>query len=77
MREEGGDGRGEEHLAVTHADDERRLTPRADDDAGLVGRDDAEGEVPFEPRDRRPHCCGETLAGVLLDQVHDDLGVGL
>ena len=77
VRQERRDGRGEEHLVVADADDERALVPRADHDVGLVGRDGAEGVVAVHLAERGAHRGREALAGVLLDQVRHDLGVGL
>ena len=84
VREEGGDGRGEEHLALADPDHERRLVARADDDVGLVGRDGAERVVAVQFGERAAHgrreVGGVVLAPpvqVLLDEVRHDLGVGL
>jgi len=42
-----------------------------------VPRDDAQGEDPAEPADGSADCFFETAVVVSLDQVGDDLGVGL
>src|SRR4029077_7849385 len=48
LADEGRDHRGEEHLAVADADEQRALVPRADELFGLVVVDDDEGEVALE-----------------------------
>ena len=77
VRHEGGDRRGEEHLAVADADDQRCLVARAHDDVGLVGRDGAEGVVAVQQTDRLADRSGEAAADALLDEMRHHLGVGL
>ena len=83
VRDERGDVGGQEVLALASADDQRRVSPRADDDVGGVdvGRD--EGEGALEPLADGTHRGGQVdrLASVdpalLLEQVRHRLGVGL
>ncbi len=77
LREERGNRRREEHLALADADDERRLTACADEQVGMVVMDDDEGEVAFELRVRLLHRGDEVAVVVALDEMHDDFGVGL
>ena len=77
LGEERGEVRGEEVLALAEADDHRRLVPHADELVRMVVVDEDEGEVPFEPRVRRAHRFDEVAVVGVLEQVHDDLGVGL
>ena len=75
--EEGRDVRREEGLAGAEADDGRRAVAGGDDLAGIARRDAGHGEGPFELADRGPDGLLEGAAEVLLDEVDDDLGVGL
>jgi hypothetical protein len=77
LRDEGGDHRSEEHLAVADADDEWALKPRADEEIRLVAVDDDEREMALELFVRLLHRLDEIAVVVALDQVNDDLGVGL
>ena len=74
------DGRhvaGEEALAVAEPDDERHVHPRADDPIGVVGVHDADGVRAAHLAERQPDGLDQ-IAGVLrLDEVGEDLGVGL
>ena len=72
------DVRGDEVLALADADDEGGAQPRGDDLARIRGRDDGERVDPAEPRQRGAHGLLERApVHVLLDQVGDDLGIGL
>ena len=77
LAQERGDRGGEEHLALADADDERALEARADEHVGMVAVDDDEGEVALELGVGRAHGLGEVALVVALDEVRDDLGVGL
>ena len=78
LLEEGGRERGEERVAVAAADDERRPgQARADDAVGLVARDGEEREVTLEARVEAAARLGEVAVVLLLDQVHERLGVGV
>ena len=69
LREERRDRRREEHLALADADDERRLTARADEQVGMVVVDDDEREVSLELRVRLLHGRDEVAVVVALDEV--------
>ena len=79
-QQRGGVG-GEEVLAVAQADDQRAAVARADDAAGLARRDDGDRvrAVEFGGRAPAPRAAGRRRRGVpvRVDQVRDDLGVGL
>ena len=77
LGEEGGGVRGQERLAVTDADDERRLEARADEQVGMVGVDGHEREVALHLAERLAHGLDEVAVVVALDQMRDGLGVGL
>ncbi len=80
--EDRGDVGGDEVLVLTEADDDRRPLPHRDDLLWFVRREDREREEACHLRGGAPHGIFErhpvlTGADVLLDQVRDDLGVGL
>ena len=77
LGEERGEVRGEEVLAVAEPDDERRLVAHADELVRMVVVDDDEREVPLEPRVDGAHGLDEVAVVGVLEQVRDDLGVGL
>ena len=77
LGEERREVRGEEVLAVAEADDHRRLVAHADELVRLVVMDDDEGEVAFEPRVDGAHGRDEVAVVGVLEQVRDDLGIGL
>jgi hypothetical protein len=77
LGQERGDRRREEHLAFADADDERALLPRPDEQSRVVVVDDDEREVALELAVRLVHGVDEVALVVLLDEMHDDLGVGL
>ena len=68
---------GEEVLVAAEADDERRLAAHPDERSGVVVVDDDEGEVALEPAVDGAHGRDEVALVDALDQVGDDLGVGL
>jgi hypothetical protein len=74
---EGCDRRREEGLPVGEADHQRALEPRAHEQAGMGAVDDDEGEVTFQIGIGGSHSLDEITLVVTLDQVRDDLGVGL
>ena len=77
LAEEGDGGGGKEHLPVAGADEQRALLTRANELAGMVVVDDGEREVPFELLVGGENGLAEVAAVVALDEVRDDLGVGL
>ena len=76
---------GDKGLALAHADDHRRTEPGGNDLVRLEGREDAQRKGSGEPLDgaadghfqRNRHAGGVGFLLHLLDQVGDDLGVGL
>ena len=82
---DGGHVRSEEKLAVAHAQYQGAAAPRADEHAGLVGRDHHDAEGAFQMgqgfRNGLGQIAGSSRVGVglveLVDQVDDDLGIGL
>jgi len=77
LREERRDGGGQEHFPVSNPDDERALQARSDQHLGVVSVDDDEGEVPLELGVRLAHSIDEVAVVMALDEMRDDLGVGL
>ena len=77
LAEERGDVRGEEVLALAEPDDERRLAANADEQVGMIVVDHDDREVAFEQRIDARERRGEIAVVLALEQVHDDLGVGL
>ena len=75
--EERDDVGGEERLALAQADDHRALQARAHDHLRVQRRDDAEREVPVQVEERQAHGLDEIAVVVRLEQVGDDLGIGL
>ena len=71
------DVRGDEDLAVADADHGRRAVLDDDDAVRVVGRERGHGVSPLELGHGRPHGLRERAAEMLLEQVGDDLGVGL
>ena len=75
------DGRhvgGDEVLALADADDDRRTVADGDELFGIVGRQQHEREQPAHALHRAQHRVLEAVVlPFLLDQVRDDLGVGL
>ena len=74
---EGRGRRGEEHLALADADEQRALQARSHELLRVVVVDDDEGEVAFELLVRLDDSLGQVAAVVPLDEVGDDLCVGL
>src|ERR671931_2455816 len=75
---EEGDRRGsEEHLPVARADEQWALLTGADELAGVIVVDDDEREVSFELPVGGANGLAQVAAVVALDEVRDDLGVGL
>ena len=69
---------GDEELAVAEADDDRRAVADGDDLLGIVGRDQHEREQAAHQQQRAPHGVLEPVVlHLALDEVRDDLGVGL
>ena len=76
LLEHRGDVGREDVLPVAEPDDQRRRDPDAHDDVGFIEREDDERVRPVELADRGPHPIRERTL-LLLDQVGDDLGVGV
>ena len=72
------DVRGDEELAVAEADDDRRAVADGHDLVGIVGRDQHQPEQPAHVEQRPAHRILEPVVlHLALDEVRDDLGVGL
>ena len=72
------DVRGEEELAATHADDDRRAVAHRDDLVRIAGRRQDQHEQAAELLQRAPDGVLEAVVALLLlDEMRDDLGVGL
>jgi hypothetical protein len=69
--------RGEEHLALADAHEQRALEPRADELFRVVVVDDDEREMALELAVSLARRLEQIAPVVTLDQVHDHLGVGL
>ena len=69
---------GDEELAVAEADDDRRAVADGDDLLGIVGRDQHQREQAAHQQQRPAHGVLEAVVlHLALDEVRDDLGVGL
>ena len=78
VAQDGGNVGGDEELAVAEADDNRRTVADGDDLLGIVGRDQHEREKTAHQQQRSPHRVLEAVVlHLALDEVRDDLGVGL
>ena len=78
VREDGRHVGGDEVLAVAEADDDRRAVADGDELVRVVGREQHEREQPAHAGSSPPHRALEAVVlPLLLDQVRDDLGVGL
>src|SRR5205814_2100490 len=78
VAEDGGDVGGDEELASAEADDDRRAFPHRDDLFRIVCRNQDQREQPAHLHQRAADRVLEAVAPHLaLDQVRDDLGVGL
>ena len=75
--QEGDDVGGEEGLTVAEPDHHRALQARAHDHLRVQRRDDAEREVAVQLEERLAHGLCEIAVVIRLEQVRDDLGVGL
>ena len=76
LRKEGGDHRGDEHLAPADADDERTVPPSGHELAGMVTMHDDECEMALELRERGADGFAEVTGVMRLDEMGDRLGVG-
>ncbi len=74
---ERGDRRRQEHLTLAHADDERALQPRADEQVRVLLVDDNEREVALELLVDDADGVEQVAPVVALDEVRDHLGVRL
>ena len=77
LREERGDRRGHEVLALAEADDQRALLAGRDQRVRVVGVHGDERVMTAELGEGGAHRLGQVALVVALDQVGDDLGVGL
>ena len=77
LGEEGRDRRGEERLAVAEPDHQRALLARRHQRVGVVAVHGGERVVAPELAECVADRVGEVAVVVALDQVGDDLGVGL
>src|SRR4029079_18008549 len=77
LAQERSDRRAEEHLPVADADDERALQPRAHERLRVLAVDDDEREVAVAPRIGLRDGAGKVALVVALDEVGDDLRIGL
>ena len=77
LGEEGRNRRGDEGLPVAQPDDQRALLSRGDERVGMIGVHGRERVVAAQLGERRSHRLGQVALVVALDQVGDDLGVGL
>ncbi len=77
LLEEGGNRRGEEGLVLADADDQRALLASADEQVGMLGVHGDERVVAAKIGEGGANGGGEIALVVALDQVGDDLGVGL
>ncbi len=77
--DERGDVRAEEVLALAAADHERGVAARADDDVGVAGIADDQRERALEPAAHGAYGIRQVVGRLelVLQQVGDDLGVGL
>ncbi len=73
------DVRCHQHGVFTDTDHQRAAAARGNQATGFVLADHAEGERPFQVSHGRLHGCQQVLAllQVVIDLVHDDLGIGL
>ena len=72
------DVRRDEELAVAEADHDRRAVADGDDLLRIVGRDQHQREQAAHQQQRPPHGVLEAVVlHLALDEVRDDLGVGL
>ena len=69
----------EEHLTVAAADHQRRATPGAVDDAGVVAEQYGKAEGTVQPLERCRHrrIRRGTAGQLQLQQVGDDFGIGV
>ena len=77
LAEEGRDRGGEEGLPLADADHQRTLLAGADEQLGVVDVHRDEGVVAAEIGEGAANRGGQIAVVVALDQVGDDLGVGL
>ena len=77
LAQERSDGRGEEHLPLADADDERALQACANEHLRVLAVDHHEREVAVELRIGLGDGVGEVPLVIALDKVRDDLRVRL
>ena len=77
LLEEGGDRGGEERLALAETDDQRALLTSADQQVGVLDVHRDERVVAAQIGERSANGGRQIALVVALDQVGDDLGVGL
>jgi len=77
LRQERGDRRCQERLAVADPDDEGTLLARRDQRFGVIGVQGRERVMTAQVTERKAYRFSEIPGVVLFDQVGDDLGIGL
>ena len=77
LRQEGGNGGGHEVLVLPQSDDQRALLPRCHKRVLVIVVHGHERVVPAQVAEGLAHRLGQVTFVVALDQVGDDLGVGL
>ena len=77
LAQEGGDRGGEEGLVLADADDQRAFLAGADEQVGVVDVHRDERVVAAQVAEGGADGRGQVAVVVALDQVGDDLGVGL
>ena len=77
LRQEGGNGGGDEVLVLPQSDDQRALLPRCDKRVLVIVVHGHERVVAAQVAEGLAHRLGQVAFVVALDQVGDDLGVGL
>ena len=78
VRENRGDVGRDEELVLAESDDDRRAVANGDDLVGVVGGDEHQREQAAHVEQRAPDGVLEAVTlRLALDQVRDDLGVGL
>ena len=77
VRDDGRDVRGDVVLVLAQADDQRRVEPRADQELGVVAREHGQRVGAFDALQRGTDGGQEVALVVGLDEVGNDLGVGV
>jgi hypothetical protein len=77
LRRKRGDVTAHEHLTAADANDQRSVHTRTHDAIGLVRRDDHQRARSLHAVERAANRAGEITVEGVLDEMGDDLGVGL